>query len=94
MKRDCIWFCVADRATLKCRICILSAHMVHTKPACTRVATLTQLHAGNGQVYGPAWPATCLNFDDWFGCHQRPPMTTPSDTILRSPIRCSPTTST
>lgn len=28
-----------------------------------------------------------------FGCHQRPPMTTPSDTILRSPIRCSPTTS-
>src|SRR5579871_3177452 len=28
------------------------------------------------------------------GCHQRPPMTTPSETILRSPTRCSPTTST
>jgi hypothetical protein len=28
------------------------------------------------------------------GCHQRPPITTPSDTILRSPVRCSPTAST
>ena len=38
--------------------------------------------------------AGCLNFGDACGCHQRPPMTTPSDTILLLPIRCSPTTST
>src|ERR1700731_90686 len=46
----------------------------------------------NGMPPRP-YPASCLNFDDSLGCHQRPPITTPSDTILRSPIRCSPTTS-
>src|SRR5207344_644363 len=42
----------------------------------------------------PAQLARGGNLGDALGCHQRPPITTPSDTILRSPIRCSPTTST
>src|SRR5262249_53430609 len=31
---------------------------------------------------------------DCFGCHHRPAITTPCEEILRSPVRCSPTTST
>jgi hypothetical protein len=36
---------------------------------------------------GASWPAQA-------GWNQRPATTTPSDAILRSPVRCSPTTST
>jgi hypothetical protein len=36
---------------------------------------------------GAGWPAQA-------GWNQRPATTTPSDAILRSPVRCSPTTST
>ncbi len=38
--------------------------------------------------------AQALGLCRYFGCHHRPAMTTPSEAILRSPIRCSPTTST
>ena len=34
------------------------------------------------------------NLDDSCGCHQRPAMTTPSDTIRLSPVICSPVAST
>jgi hypothetical protein len=35
-----------------------------------------------------------VGFFHGVGCHQRPAMTTPSETIFLSPVMCSPTTST
>lgn len=35
-----------------------------------------------------------LKVPDDSGCHHRPAITTPSETILCSPVKCSPTTST
>ena len=34
-----------------------------------------------------------LNFAESFGCHQRPPITTPSERMRLSPVMCSPVTS-
>ena len=57
-------------------------------PSALRAATFSPEGRRKSALY-----ATFLNLFVRFGCHHAPFSTTPSETILRSPVMCSPVTS-
>jgi hypothetical protein len=91
--RQCSYFVLYHRVRGACKLDASSSTFL---PELFCRVSLCAIASASTQCRGQRGADRQSAFDlfDAFGCHHRPAITTPSETILRSPDRCSPTTST